>query len=196
MVTQARWYNWIMSENNAIPADFFHTIGHPGVWTTTSAAHSRQNENGGVNRSASNASANNKIRISPGCPFATAIIIIMGNISVTQFLEIAPKKYETFHCQLAWLCDCNLIGDLMLKCIASVLLLVRQFKQRLHSISVTCVCCARWALIHSVRQLISSSRFTFLVFFFSLFSRRHEVRARRLLYSFIWKYFSKRNVCV
>lgn len=56
----------------------------------------------------------------------------MANISVTWILEIAPKKKEKKKTKLFtanWL-DCviaNLIGDLMLECRASVLLLVLTF---------------------------------------------------------------------
>lgn len=162
-----------MTENNGISAQFFHTIGHPGVWTTTSVTKMAPTKVHRTLRLTRNevdfvACRNYKISILPGFPFTIPIIIRAifpsDGFSRLQRKRIKKKKQKTFHCQLAWLCDCNMIGDLMLECRTPVLLLIGQFEQRLHSIRVTCVCWARWAL--SVRQLISFSRLLCVCVFF------------------------------
>lgn len=168
-----------MTENNGIAADSFHTMGHPGVWTSTSATHSRLKGEKkratarghcacGTTRNAQDWISWCRFGVSAHFPSTNSQNFNnkMENISESpsskilnfEHCETKWKKMWNFALQLAWLCDCNLIRGLMLECIASVpllLLLVLQFGRdsipfRLPGCVCVCVCGARLAFIHSV----------------------------------------------
>lgn len=190
-----------MTENNGISAQFFHTIGHPGVWTTTSVTKMAPTKVHRTLRLTRNevdfvACRNYKISILPGFPFTIPIIIRAifpsDGFSRLQRKRIKKKKTENFSLPIglivwlqhdwrsnAWMQNaCAAAG----RAIWTEIAFHSGYLRVLSSLSTQC----------SPTNLFLS---TFVcVCFFS--PRRHEVHARHLLYSFIRKHLSKRNVYV